>query len=199
MPTGLEMCFADERDAKELLEIYAPYVLGTAITFEYDVPTPEEFRNRIGRTLLRYPYIKAEKDGRVVGYAYAGPFKTRAAYDWAVETSIYVRMGCSGQGVGRLLYEKLEQVLELQGIVNLNACITFPKKVDEYLDSGSVAFHSRMGYEPAAHFHDCGYKFGRWYDMVWMEKHIGCHLDEQPPVTPFPQIRGEAGRRFGIR
>ena len=199
IPEGTEIYFADEQDAEELLEIYAPYVLNTAITFEYDVPAPEEFRKRIRMITARYPYLTARRDGELIAYAYAGPFKSRAAYDWAVETSIYVKMGRAGQGLGRLLYELLESALAAQGIVNMNACITFPKADDKYLDGGSVAFHSRMGFEHVGRFHDCGYKFGRWYDMVWMEKHIGPHLREQPGVIPFPELREAVGKRLGIK
>ena len=94
-------------DAEELLKIYAPYVRETAITFEYEVPSPEEFRERIAHTLEKYPYLVAEHDGKIVGYAYVSPFKERAAYAWAVETSIYVRREGRRQGVGRALYAAL--------------------------------------------------------------------------------------------
>lgn len=113
-------------DAEALLEVYAPYVLQTAITFEYEVPSVEEFAGRVRGTLARYPYLVAERDGKIVGYAYVSAFHARPAYDWAVETSIYVAQACRGGGVGRALYEKLEEVLRRQNILNLNACIAFP-------------------------------------------------------------------------
>ena len=90
----LQIRMAATADAEELLNIYAPYVLKTAITFEYDVPSVEEFRSRIADTRTRFPYLAAIKDGKIVGYAYVSPFKSRAAYDWAVETSIYVDENC---------------------------------------------------------------------------------------------------------
>ena len=96
---------ATENDAEELLNIYAPYVEKTAITFEYEVPSVEEFRKRIRNILKKYPYIVEEKEGEILGYAYAGVFKNRAAYDWAVETTIYVREDQRKSGVGRALYE----------------------------------------------------------------------------------------------
>ena len=108
-------------DAKELLDIYAPYVEQTAITFEYDVPSVGEFVERIKKISSKYPYIAAVEDGKIVGYAYASAFKERAAYQWAVETSIYVDMQKRQNGVGRLLYEALEQRLREQGILNSNA------------------------------------------------------------------------------
>lgn len=190
---------AQEADAEALLTLYAPYVEKTAITFEYDVPTPEEFRGRIRHTLDRYPYLVAEEDGEIVGYAYAGAFKARSAYDWAVETSIYVAEGAKRQGYGRMLYETLEKLLALQHIINVNACIAYPETEDAYLTRDSVAFHTRMGYRLVGQFHKCGYKFGRWYDMVWMEKCLAPHPDKPLPVLPFGAVQREAEERYGIR
>lgn len=179
---------AAPEDAAALLEIYAPYVEKTAITFEYAVPSPEEFAGRIARTLERYPYLAAEAEGRIMGYAYAGPFKERAAYDWAVETTVYVREEAKRQGVGRTLYAALERCLAAQGGLNLNACVACPEREDEYLTRDSVDFHRRMGYRLAGEFRQCGCKFGRWYNMVWMEKHIGLHPADPPPVKPFSEV-----------
>lgn len=180
---------AEEQDAEELLKIYAPYVEKTAITFEYEVPSAGEFKSRICRTLEQYPYLAAEEHGRIVGYAYAGPFHQRPAYDWAVETSVYVALDRKRSGIGRRLYEVLEKALAAQNIVNLNACIADPPREDEFLTRDSVFFHERMGYQLVGKFHQCGYKFNRWYDMVWMEKLIGPHNENQAPVIPFPQIK----------
>lgn len=179
-------------DAAALLEIYAPYVEKTAITFEYDVPTREEFAGRIARTLERYPYLAAETGGRIAGYAYAGPFKERAAYGWAVETTVYVRGEMKRQGIGKALYMALERALAAQNILNLNACIACPEAEDPCLDWNSVGFHRSMGYRLVGEFRQCGYKFGRWYNMVWMEKHIGEHLSGQPPVEAFPAVLARA-------
>ena len=164
-------------DAAALLAIYAPYVESTAITFEYDVPTVEEFRRRIVDICDRYPYLVAEDEtGRPVGYAYANAFKERAAYQWSVETSLYVDKKYHRQGIGQSLHDELEAALRQQGILNMNACISYIDPEDEYLSQDSVRFHSRLGYKQVAHFHQCGRKFGRWYDMIWMEKMIGEHL-----------------------
>lgn len=179
---------ATPNDAKDLLTLYAPYVEQTAITFEYEVPTVEEFRERIRHTLERYPYLVAELDGAPVGYAYASPFKDRPAYDWSVETSIYVGMEYKRLGIGRKLYEELERILKQQGILNVNACIAYPREEDEHLTMDSVHFHDRLGYRMVGCFHDSGYKFDQWYDMVWMEKMIGEHRSEQPTVVPFAEI-----------
>lgn len=179
-------------DAPALLHIYAPYVTDTAITFEYDVPTIEDFTQRITTTLEKYPYLLAEQDGDILGYVYAGPFHARPAYNWAVETSIYVSKVHERQGIGRVLYGALEQALKAQGILNANACIAYPIVEDEYLTRNSVDFHARMGYAWIGEFHQCGYKFNRWYNMVWMEKLIGDHKDKQEPVKPFKEIDKKA-------
>lgn len=179
---------AEESDAGELLAIYAPYVEQTAITFEYEVPSLEEFRQRIRNTLKKYPYIVAETDGELTGYAYASPFHERAAYNWAVEMSIYVDKNRKGQGIGRKLYEMMEILLRKQNILNLNACIACTEVEDEYLTNASVHYHAHLGYRMVGEFKQCGYKFHRWYNMVWMEKHIGEHLTDQPPVIAFPDL-----------
>lgn len=172
-----------EADAPALLEIYGPYVRNTAISFEYEIPSEEEFRGRIRSISSKYPYIKAvDGDGAVLGYAYAGAFKSRAAYDWSVETTIYVRRECRGRGVGRMLYEALEQSLQGMGICNLNACIAYTEGEDAHLNNDSMYFHERLGYRLVGTFHRCGYKFGTWYDMIWMEKLIAPHKSNQPPV-----------------
>lgn len=167
---------ASTADAARILEIYAYYVVNTAITFEYEVPTLCEFRERVKSTLERYPYIVIEEDGEIVGYAYAGPFKERAAYDRSCEVSIYLDRDSRGKGYGRALYEELEKRLASRGILNLYACIASPIEEDEYLTDDSERFHARLGYERVGEFHQCGYKFERWYNMVWMEKLIGEHV-----------------------
>ena len=161
-------------DAEELLAIYAPYVEKTAITFEYEVPSVEEFKGRIAHVLERFPYLKAVEAGKILGYAYVSPFKERAAYSWAVETSIYVDENVKHKGIGRKLHEVLETVLKEQGILNMEACIGYPEEEDGYLDKNSARFHAHMGYRMVGEFKKCGYKFDRWYNMVWMEKMVWC-------------------------
>ncbi len=168
-------------DAEALLKIYEPYILETPITFEYTVPSVDEFARRISTTLEKYPYLAAETNGRLTGYAYASAFKSRAAYDWAVETSIYVDRTCHGQGIGTLLYHVLEYHLRRQHIVNSNACITYP-------NPASIGFHEKMGYRTVAHFTKCGYKLGQWHDMIWMEKMLGEHEEIPQKVIPFREL-----------
>ncbi len=180
---------ATENDAESLLEIYAPYVEETAITFEYVVPTADEFRGRIRETLKNYPYYVAESDGKIAGYAYAGRFKERNAYDWAVETSIYVKKNLRRAGIGSALLKRLESTLARQNILNANACIAQTDGPDEHLTNASIYFHEKEGYRMAGKFHDCGYKFNRWYNMVWMEKMLGDHKKNQPPFIPFQELK----------
>lgn len=168
-------------DAGKLVEIYAPYVEKTAITFEYDVPATPEFRARMQSIMKKYPYLVAVCDGEVLGYAYASAFKDRAAYDYAVETSIYVHKDQRRSGVGGKLYAALEEELKQMGIQNMEACIAVPEKEDEYLTRDSIDFHKHLGFRLVGEFEKCGFKFGRWYNMVWMEKRIGTH-GEHPCV-----------------
>ena len=157
-------------DAAALSEIYSYYVENTAITFEYTTPTLEEFRARIIKTLEKYPYIVAELDKRIVGYAYAGNFVGREAYKFSAELTIYLDKNYRGQGIGRKLYSELENDLKLRGIKNLYSCIGYPEVEDECLTLASVKFHERLGFKICGKFTECGYKFNRWYSMVWMEK-----------------------------
>ena len=163
-------------DAERLLEIYDHYVRNTAITFEYETPSLEEFKERMTGIMKRYPYLVAERDGKIEGYTYAGVFKNRAAYDRSCETTIYIDHNELKTGLGKLLYGTLEEELKKQGILNLYACIGYPQTEDEYLTKNSAMFHEHLGYEKVGEFHKCGYKFGRWYDMIWMEKIIGEHV-----------------------
>lgn len=183
---------ATVQDAPVLLAIYAPYVRDTAITFEYDVPGVEEFAGRISHTRETYPYLVAEDPdtGEVLGYAYAGPFGARRSYAWAVETSIYVRRDVRGRGTGRTLYAALERVLRAQGFVAMYARIAYPPDgvEDEFLTAASVAFHEHLGFHLAGTFHRCACKFGRWYDMVWMERSIAPRVPNQADPVPFPQM-----------
>lgn len=176
---------AELKDAERLLEIYDYYVKSTAITFEYTTPTIEEFRGRMEKTMQKYPYLVAEKDGVIAGYAYAGAFVGRAAYDWSCETSIYIDKNARKCGIGKTLYAALEKELKEMGILNMYACIGYPDNEDEYLTKNSAEFHSHIGFTQVGEFHKCGYKFGRWYNMIWMEKIIGEHKKDQASVIGF--------------
>ena len=188
METDIRICMARQEDAAALLDIFTPYVLQTAVAFNYEPPTLEEFSATMADRLRRYPYLVARRGKEVVGYAYASPFKTRAAYDWAVETSIYVKQGQTGTGCGRRLYEALERILKAQHILSMYACIACTDREDKHLTSNSPDFHAHMGYELTARFPKCGSKFGKWYDMIWMHKEIGPHTDTPLLVIPVTEV-----------
>ena len=162
-------------DVYRLVEIYDYYVKNTAITFEYITPSIEEFKNRIINITKKYPYLVIEEDGVIYGYCYANTFKDRQAYDYSVETTIYIDHNNHKRGLGRLLYEALEKELKNIGILNMYACIGYPIIEDEYLTYNSYNFHKHLGFIKIGEFHKCGYKFNRWYNMIWMEKIIGKH------------------------
>lgn len=166
---------ATKEDAGRLLEIYAYYVENTAISFEYHAPSLSEFENRILRTLQSYPYLVLEEDGVIQGYAYAGRLGERAAYLYSCEVSIYLAPDSRKQGYGRKLYEALETLLKDKGIRNMYARVVDPPKEDEYLTRNSEQFHQHLGFSRVGTLHKCGYKFGRWYNILWMEKLIGDH------------------------
>lgn len=159
-------------DAKAVADIYGYYVESTAVSFEYVPPTAEEFRGRICHTLEKYPYLAAVSGEAIIGYAYAREFVGRAACDHCVEVSVYIARNSRRSGAGRALYEEMERQLRDRGICNVYASIAYADVEDEYLTHDSARFHERMGYRQVARFHRCGYKFGHWYDLIWVEKFI---------------------------
>ena len=169
-------------DAEHILKIYDHYVSNTAVSFEYVTPSLEEFQGRMRTFMKRYPYLVIEKDGVIEGYAYASAFHSRAAFDWCCEVTIYLNQQVQKCGLGRMLYEALEKELQKIGVLNLYASIAYPIVEDEYLTTNSADFHAHLGYEKIGEFHKCGYKFGNWYHMIWMEKFIGEHVKKPVPV-----------------
>ena len=132
----------------------------------------------------------------IIGYAYVGRLHERAAYDWTVETSIYVDRSARKQGLGRQLYERLEAILRAMNIISVNACIAYPgTNNDPYLNTNSPDFHAHLGYQLVGHFHACAYKFDRWYDMIWMEKWIAPHPAKPEAMIPFPELPEEVVER----
>lgn len=185
----IKIRLASLKDAAELLSIYQYYVINTAISFEYEVPTLEEFKRRIGYTLEFYPYIVAEAEGRILGYAYASRLGERKAYDYATELSIYVDKDMRHRGIGKLLYKNMEMLLERMNVYNLYACIAYPRSDDDsYLTKNSAQFHEHEGFRLAAMFQGCGYKFGRWYDIIWMEKLLKDKPQRPEPIKAFSEI-----------
>ena len=185
---SMKIRIAKESDGAAISEIYSYYVENTAITYEYDPPSADEMSRRIVKTLERYPYLVLEDGGEIKGYAYAGPLVDRRAADHSAEVSIYVKKGESKKGYGGALYRALEEVLKKQNVINLCAAIAYTERDDEYLTANSVEYHTHMGYRFVGRFDRSGYKFGRWYDLVWMEKLIGEHPTEPEYFVPFSLV-----------
>lgn len=156
---------ATERDIPAMLEIYRPYVENTTISFEYDLPCRKSFTQRFFEHTVQFPWLVWEEDGRVLGYAYAGAPWGRAAYRWCAETTVYLAPEIQGKGVGRALYQRLEEILAGQGYRQVYAIIS-----DE--NAGSAAFHQALGYRRIAAFPECAYKLGRWVGTIWMVKEL---------------------------
>ena len=166
---------ATVQDLPRILEIYGPYVENTAISFEYTVPSLEDFTQRFLGITAQFPWLVWEEEGCVLGYAYGSlPFE-RAAFQWSAEASIYLCPEAKGKGIGKALYAALEQLLQKQGYRKVYAIITTA-------NDDSIAFHEAVGYRHTATMPDCGYKLGKWYGIVWMEKDLNCWSD--PPGEP---------------
>ena len=193
---ALTIRFATPADAEALVAIYAPYILKTAITYEYEIPSTAEFAHRIETYSAKYPYLVAELNGTPVGYAYACPLGSRPAFDWSVETAIYIREDCKGLGIGRALYAELEDILKRQGIRTLTAAVASVAHEDPYLTDASIRFHLKMGFSPVGTFHNAGCKFGRWYDLTWLEKAIGEYEGEPEHPQSIADVRRQFEEEF---
>ena len=170
---------AAEKDLPEILEIYAPYVENTTVSFEYDVPCLKTFTRRFYTYTTQFPRLVWEEEGRILGYAYASAPFERAAFRWCAEPSVYLRPEARGLGIGAKLYTVLEAILEQQGYRVLYALITGE-------NAASIRFHEKMGYRRVGFLPDCGYKQGRWCSLVWMEKSL--KIVESPSGFPKPWV-----------
>ena len=167
-----------------ILEIYAYYVEHTVITFEYDVPSLAEFEDRMRAIMQKYPYLVIERDGRIEGYAYAHAFVGRAAYDWAAELTIYLDHDARRGGMGRVLYERWPTGSR-PWVSSISTPASATRRWRTNTSPKQRPVPRTSGFTLAGTFHNCGYKFGRWYDMIWMEKIIGEHRPDQPDIVPY--------------
>lgn len=178
-------------DIEPMRMIYEYYVLNSAATFNGldEVPTPEAFAAKVARILNRYPWLAAVRDGEVLGFAYAAPYREREAYDWDVETTIYLHPDIRGRGIGRALYTHLEELLRRQHVRTMYACVTHTDRTDDpNLTDASPRFHEAMGYSVCGTMRTCGWKFGRWYDILWFEKKLTSDESSPEPFVPFPDL-----------
>ena len=180
----LTLRFATPQDASALLEIYAQYI-PTSITFEYVLPTREEFAARIEAFSADYPYLVLENGGRAVGYAYAHRAFERSAYGWCAELSVYLDRAYCGRGLGTGLYRALMAILALQGVKTVYGVVSSP-------NAASEALHRGLGFRTVGVFRAAGFKAGAWHDVTWFEKELSPHEGAAAPVTPLPQLPAQA-------
>lgn len=163
-------------DAEQVLNIYAPFIRHTVITFEEEVPTVAEFTERVENYRQLYPWLIAEVNGEIAGYAYASKYRERIAYQWVAECSIYMHSNYKGKGIAKKLYSALFDILKLQDIYRLYAVIGIPHEE-------STRFHEKMGFQYFATYKHTGYKLGQWRDTGWYE-----YILKQPDKAPVPPI-----------
>ena len=178
--------FATEDDGEQVRAVYMPYVRDTSVSFETETPSVAAMERRIAATVEQYPWLVCEHEGRVVGYAYAGPHRSRAAYRWSIDCSVYVDAECHRNGIARGLYESLFALCRVQGFHNAYAGITLPNEA-------SVSFHEDRGFEPVGVYEKVGYKMGDWHDVGWWATWLGDH----PPDPDVPRSIEEARSREG--
>lgn len=176
---------ARPEDTSSILEIYAPYIRDTSITFETEVPSESEFAGRIRTYMINFPWLVFEKDQKVAGYAYAARYRERAAYQWGVECSVYIHPEFHRAGIARQLYQALFRILKFQGFTTVYAVINLP-------NDSSVALHETLGFHHFATYEKVGYKLGRWKNVGWWQLTLNDYIDNPPPVTKFSEISTSA-------
>lgn len=181
----IEIRPAEASDAAEMLEIYGPYVNETTVSSEYSAPTLEEFQQRIRTVSEHLPWLVCTADGRTIGYSYASPHRKRAAYQWSVETSIYVARGYHRRGIAGALYCAIFELLRMQGYYNIFVGITSPNET-------SMKFHKAMGFTISGAYQNSMFKFGQWRDVLWMAKSLREHEGAPQQTVPFPALRDNA-------
>lgn len=174
----IEIRVATPDDARAILDIYSYYIEKT-ISFEYPVPSEESYRNYIKKVLKTYPYLTVYEDDQLVGYCYASAFRERAAYDWSIETTIYLDKDKMRSGIGTLIYSKLFEILKYQGFTMAYSCIVYPYDI-------SVDFHKKFGYVECGLYKNCAYKNGRWLNVIMMEKEVQPIISTKEYSVPVP-------------
>ena len=180
----IEIRPAADRDAAAIAQIYAPFVESSATSFETEAPSADEIQRRLRETTAAYPWLVCVRGETVAGYAYATTHRVRTAYQWSVETSVYVHESFRGAGVGRGLYMSLFAILAAQGFVNAYAGITLPNE-------RSVALHEAVGFRPVGIYRKIGYKTGAWHDVGWWHLALNAH----PPSPEPPALLADVQSR----
>ena len=174
-----------EADLPAILAIYGPYILTSTATFEYEVPSLSAFTDRFRGITAQFPWLVWEEDGKILGYAYGSAPYTRPAYAWCAESSVYLAPAARGRGIGTALYAALEEILRTQGYQVLYALVTQE-------NAASLRFHEKLGFRQMVLFPDCGFKFGRWLGLIWLEKRLKSVEIPTSAPTPWPTIRKDA-------
>jgi L-amino acid N-acyltransferase YncA len=169
---------AIEEDAAGILAIYASYITNTSFTFETEVPSENDFKERIKKYLLKYPWLVCETEGQIAGYAYASQYRERTAYQWSAECSVYVHDDFQRHGIAQALYSALFATLKRQGFMNVYAVINLP-------NDKSIALHERMGFTYFATYEKVGYKLGQWKNVGWLRLQLNEFIKEPPAPVSF--------------
>lgn len=183
---------ATTADAGAILRIYTPFVTESVVSFEIQPPDLTEMETRIESTLATLPWIVCERDGVVAGYAYAAPHRRREAYQWSVESSVYVDPQQRRRGLGRALYTALFEILALQGYCNAYGGLTLPNPASE-------ALHTACGFEPVGVYRAIGFKHAAWHDVAWYQRSLGAHPDAPDPPKPLVSILAEPALQAALR
>ena len=178
-----------EADLPAILAIYGPYILTSTATFEYEVPSLSAFTDRFRGITAQFPWLVWEEAGEILGYAYGSAPYTRPAYAWCAESSVYLAPAARGRGIGTALYAALEEILRTQGYQVLYALVTQE-------NAASLRFHEKLGFRQMVLFPDCGFKFGRWLGLIWLEKRLKIVEIPTSAPTPWPIIIGNE-QNFG--
>jgi len=175
---------ANEKDAEGILAIYSPYIENTSFTFETEVPAVKAFAERINNYLVNWPWLVFEIDGKIAGYAYGAKYRERTAYQWCVESSVYIHDDFQRSGIARALYMALIDILKAQGFRNVYAVINLPNEK-------SVSFHESCGFKYFATYEKVGYKLGKWKNVGWWELVINEYTDEPAAPIKFSELNKE--------
>ena len=180
----IEVRLAISNDASEIIDIYSPSVLTTAVSFETVVPPIEEMQKRIAFCLEKFPWIVCTIDGKVAGYVYASKHRDREAYQWSCECSVYVHDDFRGKGIGKVLYQLLFEILKMQGFRNVYAGITLPNEA-------SVQLHEKCGFRSFAMYENIGYKFHNWHTVGWWKLQVNNYDLDLPPPLKISELNKE--------
>ncbi len=179
-----KMRIVQPSDAASILEIYAPYILKTAVTFETEIPSINSFEERIKHYTLKWPWIVYEVDSTIAGYAYVTKHRERLAYQWCVESSVYIRDQFQREGIASKLYNALFEVLRLQGFIDVYAGIALP-------NDKSIAFHEKLGFTNFVYYKNVGYKLDEWRTVGWWQKQINNYEKQPSPPVDFRDVNDE--------